>query len=217
MLVTICLSVWQFNRGIEKLSERDEFESRLSQPTIDFHQLHQEDSLYRHVELRGSLDQQRMFLVEGQQFQGEAGYWVISILNTDQGRFLVNRGWIPLAGNVYNDPIVETPIHPISIHGVVWPKMRRGSGTTKISSEIEWPARIRELDIDVMAARIGAYAKEIRLVEGSPGTFVPAPLEVSFDTAMHWGYSFQWILIGTLIVAGYWYFVIRPQNDKETS
>lgn len=217
IIVTVCLSFWQLGRGLEKLEERQVYEARLQEPPINSYQWQTEDALFRHIELRGQLDPQRMFLVEGQRHRGQSGYWVVGVFNTDEGRYLVNRGWIPLSGNVQVKPEPPTPIEPISVRGVLWPKTAQGARTSNIEPRAEWPIRIRELNVDAMAARTGAYAQEIRLVEGSAGTLVAvAPLEMTFATAVHWGYAVQWLVIGTLIGAGYWYFVLRTDENKDS-
>ena len=215
IIVTICLSYWQLGRGLEKLNEKHVFEARLKEPPISASQWQAEDSVFRHIELRGQLDPQRMFLVEGRRHLGQSGYWVVGVFNTEQGRFLVNRGWTPLSGNVQVKPQPHTPIDTILVHGVLWPRAEQGTSRTNVQPRVEWPILIRDLDVDVMAARTGAYAQEIRLVDGSPGTLVaPAPLVMTFATAIHWGYAVQWLVIGTLIGAGYWYFVLRPKEDQ---
>ena len=215
IVVTVCLSIWQLGRGLEKLNEKHVYEARLTEPPVSASQWQAEDSLFRYIELRGQLDPQRMFLVESRRHLGQSGYWVVGVFNTDEGRYLVNRGWIPLSGNVQVKPKPPTPIEPISIRGVLWPKTEQRARRTNIEPSAEWPIRMRELNVDAMAARTGAFAQEIRLVEGSAGTLVAvAPLEMTFATAIHWGYAVQWLVIGTLIGAGYWYFVLRPKEDQ---
>ena len=214
-VVTLCLSGWQLNRGFEKLVERDEFRNRLQQPPLDIHTWQRDDALFRHIELRGTIDQHRMYLVGGNRHAGQTGFWVYALFDTESGRFLVNRGWIAHTGNVQVDPKPPTPVAPMTIHGVIWPKERSSNIPTKIDSDARWPIRLPEANVDVMATRTGAYAQEIRLIADSPGVLEPAPLQMEYATAMHWGYAFQWLLIGVLLVAGYWYFVLRPKDETQ--
>ena len=196
--------------------QSEDHRQRLNQEPLNIHSWRGANNIYRHVELRGRFDSQRMFFVEGQSHQGKSGFLVVGVFDTDQGRFLVNRGWISLAGNTAVDPEVETPIESVNIRGVLWPKSPRIAGARTIDTQVRWPARVRGLDIDAMAARTGAFAQEIRLVQGSEGVLTPAPLAEQFKTAMHFGYALQWLVIGTLILAGYWYFVLRPTSEDES-
>ncbi|MCY4656540.1 MAG: SURF1 family protein [Gammaproteobacteria bacterium] len=214
-IVTICLAIWQFGKGLDTLVEREEHRTRLAQEPLDIYRWQEEPSTYRHIDLRGSFDLQRMFLIEGKAHAGQSGYWVVGVFNTDQGRFLVNRGWVQVQGNVSMHPSFPTPNSPVNIRGVLWPKSEVSPATSRINPNATWPIRVRDLNINAMAARTGAHAHEIRLVAGSAGVLVPVPLETQFKTAMHWGYSAQWLLIGTLILAGFWYFVLRPNHSQQ--
>ena len=214
VLVTICLSVWQFNKGVDSLNQRGEFKTKLSQPPLDMHAWQHKDSTFRHIELRGRFDQTKMFLIENRRYGGESGYWVVGQYDTDYGRFLVNRGWASVGRNVQTFPHVETPTDSITIRGVLWPTQKPERRQRPIDSEVSWPIRLQTLDINLMAARTGAFAQEIRLIDSSPGVLQPAPLQMEFSTNVHFGYAFQWIVIGTLIVAGFWFFVLRRQDNE---
>lgn len=213
VMVTIALSIWQINRGLDKLNEKHEFEQRISADPIDEESWRQTDFEHRKIQLRGQLDPQRWFIIENRRHQGRAGYWIVQVFNTNSDRYLVNRGWMSVEGLVHIDPNPETPAGTITITGFAWP-----NPILRTSSRLEapnWPVRMREMEIGQMARLTSARAVEIRLIAGSAGVKTPAPLQREFATAMHWGYAAQWLLIGCLVLGGYWFFTVR--KDKKGS
>ncbi len=206
-ITTICLSIWQVSRGFEKLNLLDTYKSQLAAPPLTNPRLISEKYSYRRVELVGTFDANRSFLIENRQHLGRPGYWVFGVFDTDYGSFLLNRGWVSMGSNRRSNPEFEAPTSQIKVVGVVWPT---STNTMQLYERNDnWPIRMRSLNISRMAQLGTARAQEIRLSANSPGVLIAAPLIVEFGTAKHWGYAFQWLLIGCVIVAGYWYFAIR--------
>ena len=212
VIVTIALSIWQIGRGFEKLESKNAFETRLNLPPITEESVSAHDIAYQKIELRGQFDVQRYFLIEDRRHRGQSGYWVIQVFNTEQDRYLVNRGWVSVAAFVHVNPNFDTPNATLSIIGIAWPNPVLRSSQER--SQPDWPMRFRDIDIGQMARLTGARALELRLVEESPGVLQPAPLQVEFSAAIHWGYAAQWLLIGALVLSGYWFFTVR--KDKAT-
>ena len=123
------------------------------------------------------------------------------------GTFLVNRGWIPIQQSFLEIPEFETPQRTLEITGVIWPHKHFPSD--KSYDQPTWPKRVKRLNITRMAEITGAFGDEIRLLAGSSGAFTPIQLLVENEPAKHWGYAFQWLLIGGLVVSAYWFFGIR--------
>lgn len=213
--VTIALSIWQVSRGFEKLDEKQAFELQLSQAPVSEEDWRLADFAHQKVTLRGQFDPRRWFIIENRRYLGRTGYWIVQVFDTQQDRYLVNRGWIPVHGSVQIDPDIETPKESLTITGIGWPNpVHRASSSL---SPPDWPMRMRDIEIGHMARMTSARAIEIRLLEGSPGVTVPAPLQREFSTAIHWGYAAQWLLIGSLVIGGYWFFTVRKEKQKETS
>ena len=213
-LVTICLSIWQVSRGMEKRELAAEYQARLNKPPIDATQWRDQNSDYRRIEIRGSFDLTRAFVIENKYHQGAAGYWIIGVFNSADGRFLANRGWVPIEANTFVNPVFETGSDTLQIQGVLWPNESTRSGPRVDLTS--WPVRLRTMDVVEMAIVTGANAKEVRLVDRSPGVFQPVPLNIQFSAVRHWSYAFQWLFIGCLVLLGYWYFVINRQRPGDS-
>lgn len=211
VVVTIALSIWQVGRGFDKLAQKDAYEAKLVMPPVTETDWLATEAEYRKVQLIGRYDPIRHFIIENRIQNGRSGYWIFSVFNTEHDRYLVNRGWVSIQSNVRIDPDFDTPLESVTVIGVAWPNpvMR----TSNSMEQTEWPVRMRDVDIGQMARMTSARAIEMRLVNESATALKPAPLQVEFSTAMHWGYAAQWLLIGGLVIGGYWFFVIRKERE----
>lgn len=213
VLIAIGLSIWQVSRAIDKMALKDEYESRLQQPELKEAELDRSSADYRKIAIRGRFDPQRHFIIEDRAMQGRPGYWIFGVFNSDSDRYLVNRGWTPALASVRIDPDIEQFETPLTIHAVIWPNEIIRTSTT--TTNPDWPIRLREVDIGLMARMTSARAQEFRLIRASPGVLTPAPLRLDFSTVTHWSYSFQWLLIGALVIGGYWFFTVRKGKGPD--
>lgn len=212
VLVTICLSIWQIGRGIEKLEQKEAFDTRLQEQPISEAEWGAQTQDFQKISLLGRLDSDRTFIIENQSHQGRPGFWIFGVLNTERDRYLINRGWVPAKASIRLEPDVPMTNELLTITGVVWPNdILRNSQSP---ANPAWPIRMREVDIGLMARLTASRAQELRLVKGSGAVLEPAPLQIEYATAIHWGYAFQWLLIGALVVGGYWFFTIRKERDS---
>lgn len=207
VLTTISLSLWQLTKGFEKHQERTEYIARLHEDAIEQSEYEEQESAYRQIQLRGSYVTGRSFVVGYQRHNQLPGYWIVTPFRTSVGTFLVNRGWLPIQQNFFEIPEFETPEGTVEITGVIWTHKRFQSD--KSYDQPNWPKRVKRLNLERMAEIIGAYGDEIRLLADNPGAFTPIQLLVDNEPAMHWGYAFQWLLIGGLMVSAYWFFYFR--------
>lgn len=210
VLVTIGLSIWQFNRGLSKLEDKRNFEILMSQSSIEEQEWLQTPQDFAPVKLKGSLDPTRYYLIANKQHQGRQGYWIVSVLNTQHDRYLVNRGWVSVQSNIHKPPIIEPIVDTVEVIGSRWPNDIKRQ--TTLDTPGEWPIQLREVDIGRMARLTGSRAEEIRLKCCSPVVFQAAPPRIEYATAIHWSYAAQWIVIGLLVLGGYWFFTLRKKK-----
>ena len=207
VLTTISLSLWQLTKGFEKHQERTEYIARLHEHAMEQSEYVEQESIYRQIQLRGSYVSGRSFVVGYQRHNQLPGYWIVTPFRTSVGTFLVNRGWLPIRQNVFEIPEFETPEGAVEITGVIW--SHKHFQSDKSYDQPSWPKRVKRLNLERMAEITGAFGDEIRLLADNPGAFTPIQLLVENEPAMHWGYAFQWLLIGGLVVSAYWFFYIR--------
>lgn len=209
VLTTIGLSTWQLLRGLDKQTERTTTVRDITEGIpISVQEYRENESYYQRIQLVGSYDQHHTYVVAFQRHQQLPGFWIITPFHTDYGSFLVNRGWIGVTGSWHALPQFETPKDTITISGVVWPELH--SVKDRAYQDPAWPKRVNRMNIQTMAAQTNAFADEIRLVYDSPSVLTPIKLHLNQSSpALHWGYAFQWLVIGALIVGAYWFFAVR--------
>lgn len=212
VVTTLGLSTWQVTRGLEKSELRDVYVDRLDMPALDGNEFVKGETYYRKIDLLGRFDESRTFIVAYQRHLGQPGFWIITPFDTDDGVFLVNRGWVSVQGSWFHTPVVETPREMVEISGVVWPNLRQRS--TAGYDVDGWPRRVNRLNVKEMARITGSHEDEIRLLPESEGVLVPIHLSFEQGASTHWSYAVQWLMIGIVIVFGYWYFALRRTDEE---
>ena len=197
LVTTVGLATWQITRGIEKTALADARQARLQAEPIDATRFAAETPDFTRLALTGRYDTRRLFLVAAR--PRARGVDVVSVLTTDTGGFLVNRGWARSPA----DSVPETPSETVSVVGVVWPATPVSGALRQEVWAEGWPKRVRVLDPNRMAEATGAHAREIRLEAGGSGVFRAPSLAWDFDAGQHWSYAVQWLLIGLGIGVGY--------------
>lgn len=197
LVTTVGLATWQITRGLEKTALADAREARLQAEPVDATRFVAETPEFTRLALTGRYDTSRLFLVEAR--PRARGVDVVSVLTTDAGSFLVNRGWTRSP----SDEVPDTPNETVSVVGVVWPATPVSGAFRQEVWPEGWPKRVRAIDPNRMSEATGAHAREIRLEAGGSGVFRAASLAWDFDAGQHWSYAVQWLLIGTGIGVGY--------------
>lgn len=215
VIVTISLSIWQVGRGIEKGQERtinlDKIES--TEP-LEASEYEEGESNFHKIQLTGKFDPIKTFIVAYQRHEHLPGFWIVTPFHTDYGSFLVNRGWIGTSQSYFHPPDFDTPNETLNIVGIIWPITPNKHDVGYDSAS--WPKRVNRFNAAKMAEITDTFSDEIRLVHGSPGVLTPIRTHLPQSSpALHWGYAFQWIVIGGLVVSGYWFFVVRRRDDEE--
>lgn len=221
LLPVLCgLGLWQLERAAEKRDyQRRYFDrvgmlaqappARLGEAASDGAAA--DGSAFMRVRLRGRYEPGQHYLVDNRPRRGEPGYWAVTRFRAEDGRvFLVNRGWLAAPPRREQLPPVPTPRGPVTITGVIWPD----TGLTPLLAPDPWPAdwprRVQQLDVARMAAQGDAVVPvEVRLENGQPGVFEPAPLDMTFAPERHQGYAVQWFGLAAVLVLGYVIFGFR--------
>ena len=198
LVTTVGLATWQVTRALEKMALANEHERRLHAQPVDAASYVAETPDFTRLALTGHYDPAQSFLVAER--PRAPGAVVISVLLTDAGRFLVNRGWA-LRSPSGSGP--ETPSEQISVVGVVWPTTPVSAALRQEAWTDDWPKNARVVNPERMAEATRAHPREIRLESGGAGVFRAAPLGWDYTPGQHWSYAVQWLVIGTAIAVGF--------------
>ena len=136
------LGVWQLTRYQDKKNLEQVYENRRQLPPVSLALLDTyEDPLYLPVEVTGTFDSARYFLLDNQVWQGQAGYELIMPFRTTEGRWLlVNRGWIPM---IQRDllPEVKTEIAEQTLKGTIYRTFGKPFLLSDDPWSDDWPKR----------------------------------------------------------------------------
>ena len=158
------------------------------------------------VDLSGRYDPVHQFLKDNRTHRGRAGYHVLTPFHTARhGTVLVNRGWVPAAGDRTVLPGVAVPGGEMRIQGTVRFPLEDlfVLGDTGYAAN-GWPRVIQRVEIDAMRQALGYPLAKwlVALDPGAPHGYVrewrPYP---GLSPARHRGYAFQWFALATALLA----------------
>ncbi|MXY56488.1 MAG: SURF1 family protein [Gammaproteobacteria bacterium] len=198
LVTTVGLATWQITRALDKMALADARDVRLQAEPVDAPRYAPQTPDFTRLALTGQYDPERLFLVAER--PRTRGFDVVSVLKTDTGSFLVNRGWTLRSPS---QAVPETPTGMISVIGVVWPTTSVSDARWQEVGTEGWPKTARVVNPERMAAATGAHAREIRLEAGGAGVFRAASLAWDYEPGTHWSYAVQWLLIGLGVGIGY--------------
>ena len=103
------LGFWQLDRAEQKRELHSFFNERQSKEAINLNNNFITDAgnfLWRKVSATGNFLERHQILLDNQVNAGQAGYYIYTPfkLKNSEGIFLVNRGWVPIAGDRYTSP-----------------------------------------------------------------------------------------------------------------
>lgn len=174
-----------------------------------------DDLVYRRVELSGTYDRSKEFLVRFRGRRGLPGYEVVTPLVTDQGTVLVDRGWVPLEmGDRWTVPSPSTPSGEVTVVGLLAPPEHGPSRIARPSSP-DGPIVASAIALHELGRVLGVdnlYAVHVLAVAGA----ADAPFPVAVDPpdlgeGPHRDYAVQWFLFAAVGVIG-WVLLLRRRG-----
>ena len=200
------LSVWQYQRGIEKQRIAATSE-QASHKTLSASPEDWGEYVYRKSNIEGMWLDSRSFILENRIFKQRVGFEVFTPfrLSADKKWLLVNRGWIATA----EEAVVPVNSGTVSLAGVLYlPEKGVAIGESilpdVVSSE-QWPKKSLYIDLQVMSEVLGTQIEPAVLVldDTDPSAFVRIWKATVLPATKHFGYAFQWLgLAITFLIYG---------------
>lgn len=217
--VFINLGLWQLRRADERALENRVMSERLAADPTPMHDLlaavgdDPESLEYRRVTVEGEYRPEFEVLIRNMTNLGEAGFHVITPLETEDGYVLVNRGWVPLVMDT--PPVAASPPGgEVTVTGVVRLTQRRPPvGPVEPGGVLEVASRV---DIDRLAQQIAGDVAPVWVQSTDPvSASLPVPVEVpAFDDAgPHLMYAIQWFAFTLIGLVGF-FFLVRNQSGR---
>ena len=207
---TLALGAWQLGRAHHKLALEADIEARKHMPPLQAAALlqpGQEALMHRSVVLRGTWDARHTVYLDNRQMQGKPGFYVVTPLKLEgtERAVLVERGWVQRDFLQRERlPPITTPPGPVEVQGRIAPPPARLYEFDKAGS-----GAIRQnLDLAAFGAQTGLALLDLAVMqtgEPSEGLLRDWPRPAT-GVEKHYGYTFQWWALSTLIAILYVWF-----------
>ncbi|MEQ6248616.1 SURF1 family protein [Sulfitobacter sp. HNIBRBA3233] len=206
--ILLSLGVWQIQRLAWKEGVIADIEARIAADPVALPKtLDPEQDSYLPVRVEGTLGDRYLRVLVSQKQIG-AGYRIISPLETDAGRIMVDRGFVPT-----DRSDITTPDEPVGISGnLQWPQETDSFTPEPDLSGNIWFAR----DVAAMAAALDTLPV---LVVARQSTFddapvTPLPVDTSAIPNDHLQYAITWFSLAAIWVAMSLAFLLRARRAK---
>ena len=208
------LSRWQWSRAEEERTARQAWAQEAEAPPISLADAVSDPREWTPVRVSGQFDAGSTVLVRQRPLDGRNGFWVVSALDTTEGRVWITRGWIPVAGAATGS--VAAPPPPAG-DCIVEGRVRLSESAAEPEPGDLPPGQVSS----VVPARLGAdvtpfYLEATASEPTDPEVVrIPAP---SIDETQNISYAVQWMVFAAIAITGWWFFLRREaREDAATS
>jgi surfeit locus 1 family protein len=225
---TLCirLGIWQLDRLEQRRAFNAQFESARAESALDLNQELPQDITameWRPVKVKGEYDFANQVTLRNQYYDNQYGYHLLTPLKFDGKAVLVDRGWIPAAGNSapsdwrkYDEPGTANVSGQIRL-GQIKPAFggvadRPPENGAKL--EIWNNADIGQIANQIPYPVLPVY---IRPATDASDTEPPIPFqpEVELTEGPHFGYALQWFTFATILFVGYPFYLRKQEKGSK--
>lgn len=212
--VFIALGRWQWHRAEYKQQLEAQFVANAAQRVALGARSTSALPRFAAVEVRGTWDHERQFLLDNRTRDGRAGYDVLTPLRLEDGRWLiVDRGWLPASG--YRERLPDVGASLAQVVGAVnvtgrldeWPAAALESGRAAPATTGAWP-RVTSYPHAEEIARVLATTSEatprvearvLLLDDAAPHGYLRKWRPFVKGPEQNWSYAVQWWSFAVLL------------------
>ena len=208
MPLLLSLGLWQLERGDEKqqIVDRHAHNQQLP-PVISPEQLVSgEDHQYRLAWIRGTVDNQRVIILDNRVKNGRPGYEILQPVTVSglSEKLLINRGWIEASLDRELLPEIPTIADNVQLRGYLYQALKGGYRLDDGIRQVQqWPSRVGWITLERAEELFGEsfLPYQLRLDQDSPGALKTGWTTVAVQPEKHVGYAVQWFAMAfTLLI-----------------
>ena len=201
------LGLWQMERADEKqqLVDRYANNQQLSPLTAIQDFLADRDQQYRRAWIKGSVDNDRIIILDNRVKNGRPGYEILQTVSLagEDKRLLINRGWVPASLDRNILPAIAPIQSDVQLRGYLYRTLKGGyqldDGITVAKS---WPSRVGWITVqraeELFAEQFLPY--QLRLDRDSQGALETGWVTVAVQPHKHTGYAVQWFAMAVTLL-----------------
>ena len=203
------LSRWQWNRAEEERTARQAWAQEADAPPITLAEAVANPREWTPVRVSGQFDADSTVLVRQRPLDGRNGFWVVTALDTADGRVWVTRGWIPVSGAATGP--VTAPAPPTG-DVVVEGRVRMAESAAEPEPGDLPQGQVSSLVPARLGADVTAFSLEATASEPTDPEVVriPAP---AIDETQNISYAVQWMVFAAIAITGWWFFLRREARE----
>ena len=203
--VSLCLllSHWQWQRAQMAQERHTNYLKQSVRPAAP---LSPQLTDFQSVHLNGQI--KRLLFLDNQIYQGQAGWHVLAVVDTDTYSVLVNLGWQSQG----NTPITLADLpNNISVSGLI-KTPETGFMLANAEADPNWPHLLQQVQIPLLNQHFDSQL--LPFVVFADNTFSglsPVSVPIQNKYPMHLGYAIQWLLIAAVCLFGF--LLISRRSD----
>lgn len=206
---------WQLSRAEEKKVLETAFIAGGSGELLDGLPADAEaaDLRYGRIRISGRFDSGQQVLLDNMVQNTRAGYQVLTPFRTAAGTVMVNRGWVPAAGDRRRLPDVSVGEDTRTLTGrldsLPVPGLRLAAETP--ARDAQWPRVLNFPTADELGGQLGYAIRGYQLLMDAdqPDGFVRAWKPREMAAEQHLAYAVQWFGLAAAVVVIYVILVLR--------
>jgi len=220
----IKLGLWQTSRAVEKEQRLLRISQYKTQEALSLTEVLSLQQINENINdlpvlLKGTFDEEKLFLLDNQTHKGRLGYRALQVLVTDKTAVLVNLGWV----EGYIDRSKLPDIKTISGEHTIYGHIRLVEKGIVLSEQNfanpEWPLRIQTIEIDKFSTLIEQKLLPFVVYLDTKESlgFEKNWRPIVMPPEKHRAYAFQWFSLASawlilMISASVWFTKNRPNK-----
>ena len=202
------LGAWQLERGEEKQQIVDHHARNQQLPPVITPEIlvSGKDHQYRLAWIRGTIDNQRIIILDNKVKNGRPGYEILQPLTLSglTEKLLINRGWVEASLDRDILPSIPPIEDGVQLRGYLYQTLKGGYRLDDGIDQVQdWPSRVGWITTDRAKVLYGEsfLPYQLRLDQDSPGALKTGWTTVAVQPEKHVGYAVQWFAMAiTLLI-----------------
>ncbi len=169
------------------------------------------------ISVKAKFDNKHVFLLDNQTNNGQLGYRVLQLVETDKYAILVNLGWVKGSVNRAELPSISAISGEQEIKGHIRVPESGIVLAEQNYQQVQWPFRIQQIELDKLSALLHKQLLPfvVYLDKNEPLGYIKNWQPIVMPPEKHRAYAFQWFSLATAWILLMLWAAIKNNKNKE--